>query len=220
MSEWHKRFIRSTLREAIRGRAAIHAHGRLIDIGCGTKQYERLLAPYVTEHVGVDHALGTHGLTKVDIVSSAYDIPVADASFDTALMTEVLEHLDEPLAALVECARILRPDGMLILTAPFIWHLHEEPRDFFRYSGYGLAHLLDSAGFEVVEVSSLGGFWTTFGQLLVYNLEPWDRGILRSLHVLPVVCEALMRATSWLESRAPRPRWPSHHIAVGRRAAI
>ena len=109
MSEWHKRFIRSTLREAIRGRAAIHAHGRLIDIGCGTKQYERLLAPYVTEHVGVDHALGTHGLTKVDIVSSAYDIPVADASFDTALMTEVLERLEQTLAALVECAENLAP---------------------------------------------------------------------------------------------------------------
>lgn len=213
---WHKRFVRKTLRDAIRARAKQHASGRLIDIGCGSKQYEHLLAPYVTKHVGVDQAGSPHGATHIDIVASAYEIPVESGSFDTALMTEVLEHLEEPQAALRECARVLRPGGVLILTAPFIWHLHEEPRDFYRYSKYGLEHLLVTAGFEIVEMTALGGFWTTFAQLLAYNLEPLDRGIVRMSHVMPVIGEALIRAAIWLEVRSPRPQWPSHHIAVAR----
>ncbi len=68
------------------------------------------------------------------MLATAYEIPLEDGSFDTVLMTEVLEHLEEPARGLAEAGRLLRPGGKLILTTPFMWPLHEEPRDFFRYS--------------------------------------------------------------------------------------
>ena len=116
----------------------MYLHGRLIDIGCGTKPYRDLLAPYVDEHIGQDHQDGPHDKSNVSILSDAYDIPVADASFDSAVCTGVLEHLEEPEEALCECNRILKPGGIAIYSVPFIWHLHEEPRDFFRFSKQGL----------------------------------------------------------------------------------
>jgi len=113
-----KQFARSYLR------------GRLIDIGCGTKPYKELLAPYVTEHIGVDHVDTFHDKSNIDIFGTAYEIPADDESFDSAICTAVLEHLEEPEVALRECHRVLKKGGIAVYSVPFIWHLHEEPRDF------------------------------------------------------------------------------------------
>jgi SAM-dependent methyltransferase len=98
-----------------------YAAGRLVDIGCGTKPFKGIFAPYVNEHVGVDHEQTMHGLESVDVISGAYDIPLDDESADTVLLTEVLEHLERPGEALAECRRLLRPGGHLILTTPLSW---------------------------------------------------------------------------------------------------
>jgi hypothetical protein len=71
-----------------------------------------------------------------------------------------------------------------VYSVPFIWHLHEEPRHFFRYTKYGIEYLFEKVGFEVVELEALSGFWVTFGQLLVYNLYRFDHGPLRRLRVI------------------------------------
>jgi len=99
----HGRFLKDYLSE--------FAVGRLIDIGCGTKPYKNLLVPYVTEHVGVDHAETFHDKSNIDLFGTAYDIPADDGSFDCALCTAVLEHLEEPEPALRECYRVLKQGG-------------------------------------------------------------------------------------------------------------
>ena len=212
--EAHKRYIQWTLRSAIRKRAE-YLHGRLLDVGCGVKPYERDLRKTVTEHVGVDHESTAHGLSKVDIVATAYAIPVEDGSFDSVLATEVLEHLEEPVAALREWRRALKPGGCVVLPAPFIWHLHEEPRDFYRYSPHGLRHVIESAGLEVVEIEMLGGFWSTFGQLFAYVIRSYENRWTRPLSVF--LGRASQRLGGWLERRSPRPDWGSHVVGVARK---
>src|SRR5258708_494710 len=112
--------------------ASCFLSGRLVDIGCGPKPYERLLAPFIGEHIGVDHRNSLHDQSRVDLFGEAYKIPVEDESFDSALCTAVLEHLEEPELALRECHRVLKTGAYAIYSVPFIWHLHEEPRDFYR----------------------------------------------------------------------------------------
>ena len=152
--------------------ASRYARGRLLDIGCGTKPWRETFSPHVDEHIGVDHAQTLHGLTSVDVISDAYHVPLADGYADTILLTEVLEHLERPAQALAECRRLLGPGGHLILTTPFSWPLHEEPRDFFRYSPHGLRHLSKEAGLEVVELQALSGIWTTMSLHLSYAVHP------------------------------------------------
>ena len=197
--------------------AKAHLRGRLLDIGCGSKPYRDLLAPFVEEHVGVDHPGTLHDRSRVDIVSGCYSIPVEDQSFDSALCTAVLEHVEEPELALRECHRALKESGVAIYTVPFIWHLHEEPRDFYRFTKYSLRYLFEKTGFEIVELRALSGFWVTFGQLLVYNLHRMNRGPLRWLRVVDALGLAL-QGVAWLLDRLDKTeRWTWMYLVVARK---
>lgn len=72
--------------------------------------------------------------SSIDIVSDITQIPVADNSFDNILCTEVFEHIIDPISAVKEIRRILKPNGTLILTTPFASITHFEPYHF--YSGF------------------------------------------------------------------------------------
>lgn len=195
--------------------AAEHARGRLLDVGCGTKPYAPLFAQYVDEHVGVDHPDSPHALTAVDVLATAYDIPLENASFDTALLTEVLEHLERPEDALREVGRLLRPEGAVILTTPFLWPVHEEPRDFFRYSPFGLRHLLEAAGFRDIEVTPLSGQFTTLAVFSGYVLRrsPAHR-LGRGLEAFAALQQ---RVAARLDERRFEPWFSWGHLAVARK---
>lgn len=197
--------------------ASQFASGRLIDIGCGIKPYANLMKPFVTEHIGVDHAASLHDAQNRDLVGTAYSIPVENESFDTALCSAVLEHLEEPATALNECFRILKSGGYAIYTVPFIWHLHEEPRDFYRFSKFGLHYQFEKAGFEIVEMKALSGFWVTFGQLLVYNLYRINWGPLRWFRIIDAVA-MLMHGFFYLLDRFDRTeQWTWMYLVVAKK---
>jgi len=144
--------------------------GLLIDIGCGEKPYAEMAKPYVKLHIGVDHEETLHDKSNIDRFGTAYEIPAKDGEFDCALCTAVLEHLEEPDKAIKETNRVLREGGYAIYTVPLFWHLHEEPRDFYRYTKYGLKYLFEKNGFEIVELKPLSGFCVTFAQELIYYI--------------------------------------------------
>ncbi|MEJ2216101.1 MAG: sulfotransferase [Gemmatimonadota bacterium] len=171
--------VARTAAEEIRRAAREHLNGRLLEIGCGTKRKALLVSDLVDWHVGLDHAASPHGLAAVDVVATAYAVPAAAATFDSVLSTAVLEHLEDPARALAEACRVLRPGGHAVYTAPLFWHLHEEPRDFFRYTRHGLRHLFEGAGFEVVELKALSGVWTTVAAQMGYYVQRFRRWPLR-----------------------------------------
>ncbi len=92
-----------------------YLHGKMADIGCGTKPLQGLCSPYVTEHIGIDHNEMFHDSSNVDIFADAYNIPVPDGYFDCALSTDVFEHLEEPQKAFQETWRILKGGVSLCL---------------------------------------------------------------------------------------------------------
>jgi SAM-dependent methyltransferase len=139
---------------------------RVVDVGAGDSPYRELFAH--TDYVAVDWAQSPHeGAREVDIEASAEDIPVADGTFDAALLTQVLEHVPDPAAVVSELHRIVRPGGHVYLTAPLVWELHELPYDYFRYTPAGLGHLLESAGFEVLAIEPRNDCFTTLAQLML-----------------------------------------------------
>jgi len=190
---------------------------RLVDIGCGAKPFKELLAPYITEHVGVDHRNTLHNKSDIDIFGTAYQIPEAEASFDFAICTAVLEHLEEPEHALREAFRVLKPDGIAIYSVPFIWHLHEEPRDFYRFSKYGLRYLFEKTGFEILELEALSGFWVTFGQLFVYNLYRFNRGPLRWFRLIDLMGLVIQAAAYGMNRLDKTEEWTWMYMIVAKK---
>lgn len=199
--------------------ASKYLKGRLIDIGCGRKPYKDLLSKFVSEHIGVDHENATHGHDHVDLVGTAYSIPVPDNSYDSALSTAVLEHLEEPNSAIIEVHRVLKDDGCLVLSAPFIWHLHEAPRDFFRYSRFGLVHLLEKNGFEVLECKALAGFWVTFATIFAYYLSNFDKSLINKLRIIKIIALPIQVLGFYLDKLHRDDRWAWMHMVVARKKA-
>jgi len=183
----HNVLVRSIADKAILDYSKTYLKGKLIDIGCGVKPYQKGLESIVDEHIGVDHEGTLHDISNADLVGTAYDIPAKDETFDAALCTAVLEHLEEPEKALKECNRVLKKGGVVVYSIPFIWHIHERPRDFYRYSNYGIEYLFKKADFEILKLEALSGFWITFGQLFVYYLLRFNRGPLRWFKIITII---------------------------------
>lgn len=199
--------------------------GRLIDIGCGEKPLASLAEKYVSSHVGVDHAETLHRKDKIDIFAPSHDIPVDDESFDCALCTAVLEHVEEPGQSIAECSRILKCGGVAIYTAPFIWNLHEEPRDFFRFSKYGLAYLFQTNGFQILELKALSGFWVTGSIALTHYLWQLRRKkgwitLFKPLFLLISPFVLLIQAVAYLLDHIDkREEWTWMYLVVAKKIA-
>lgn len=149
----------------------IPAGMRILDVGAGQLRFK----PYC-EHLNyVAHDFGKYdgsgdgtGLqtgswdnSKLDIISDITNIPVENSSFDAILCTEVFEHIPDAVSAIREFARILKPGGTLLLTAPFASLTHFAPYHFCGYNRYWYQHHLPLVGLDV-EVLDHNGSWFSF----------------------------------------------------------
>jgi SAM-dependent methyltransferase len=139
----------------------IYASGKLLDIGCGNKPYEKMFEGKIADYKGCDIVQSDE--KKVDIICEATNIPLPDESFNTVFSTQTIEHVADHQKLLNEAWRLLKPGGCIIVSGPMYWPLHEEPYDFFRFTKHGFKYILEKAGFEVVAVNANGGAWASFG---------------------------------------------------------
>lgn len=181
------------------------ARGRVLDVGCGRKPYQTFF-PH-TDYIGIDWSHNLHA-SRPEAYADAQYIPFAAATFDTVICTEVIEHLPDPALALQNIARVLRPGGHLILSAPFVQTLHEVPFDFFRFTPIGLHHLVKEAGFEVVNTWARGGILSVLVSLGGRYLMGFLRRFLNRsprrfelLLVTPLIRWPQRMAAYWLINR-------------------
>lgn len=135
----------------------------LLDLGCGQKPYRELYGVYTQKSFGLDLPTTQHGMQAIDVQGRGTELPFIDQAFDLVFCTEVMEHVAEPKRMLQEIHRVLKPGGYLILTTPFLVPVHEAPYDFYRYTPYGLQHLMKQASFCIVSQET---FAEAFGVLL------------------------------------------------------
>jgi SAM-dependent methyltransferase len=174
------------------------AGARVLDVGAGSCPYRPLFAhcEYKSQDLAqlAGEQLRDGGYGRIDYVSDITAIPVAPASFDAILCAEVLEHVPEPLAAIREFARILKPGGKLILTAPLGSGVHQEPYHFYGgYTEFWYRRFLPAAGFRDVAVEPNDGSLMFFAQEAIRFVRATRPGRLG----MPLVAE-LVWAPVWL----------------------
>ena len=156
---------------AQRAAQAAQPGARVLDAGAGDCPYSAVFshARYeTTDFCQVDKVYG-----KISFISNLANLPVKAESYDLIFCSQTMEHLPAPGQALAELHRVLRPGGQLWLSAPLFFMEHEAPYDFYRYTRYGMAYLLDQAGFEVESIEWLEGYFGT----LSYQLRLGARAI-------------------------------------------
>jgi len=159
---------------------ALPYSGLVIDLGCGTAPYKSFILDKADRYIGVDWGQSLHSDSEVDVVADLCEtLPFEDDYADTVCSFQVVEHLREPDFFISECFRILKPGGSLFLTSPFMWQVHEAPFDFFRYTRFGLEHLLKKNGFTKLQVEATTGYWHTSALKFNYHSLRYSRGILR-----------------------------------------
>lgn len=141
-------FARKGLYKGIR-KSSEKISGRILDVGCGRKPYKELFS--YTQYLGIDidNPGHSHENEDVDIFYDGRKFPLDNDSFDSIICNQVLEHVFTPDELLQEINRVLRNDGYLLLTVPFVWDEHEQPNDYARYSSFGIKYLLEKNGFRI-----------------------------------------------------------------------
>lgn len=152
-----------------------HAHGRLLDVGCGDRPYENLFREHVTEYVGVEYQESHDGSvsgkqSRADVVYEGETLPFEDGSFDTVLTTQTAEHVPDPDAFFRELTRVLRVGGTLIMTVPFSYRVHAHPHDYHRFTRFALERYAKLNNLRVDVLRARGGMWSVVGQKLASHL--------------------------------------------------
>ncbi len=165
-----------SLYRALRNAAKAHGRGRLLDAGAGRMAYCKMLEEFCDEYEGLDVSDPTG---RMKHIADLQDTGLPDAQYDSIFCTQVLHHLPQPERALREIARMLKPGGRAIISVPHLAWLHNEPHDYWRFTGHGLRFLIERTGMKVVSIDPVGGLICFLGYApstvvlaLLWHLRP------------------------------------------------
>ena len=141
----------------------------LLDLGCGTKPYWHNYSKICKRSIGLDVPYTKPEKSNIDIIGRGTRLPFKNNTFDAILTTEVMDDIPEPSEFINEIFNALTPNGILIMTTPFLVPLYDAPYEFYRFTCYGLKYLLEKSGFRVKKITPFAGL---HGVLLSFYVTP------------------------------------------------
>jgi SAM-dependent methyltransferase len=117
------------------------AGARAIDVGCGSRPFDRVLRQRAYHPIGIDLTPAT-----ADCLAALPHLPFRDEAIDLAMSINVLQCVRDPLSACREMQRILRPGGRVLIVVPF--NVPQGPDEYWRWTEYSAREMLDESGFE------------------------------------------------------------------------
>lgn len=186
--------------------------GVLLDAGAGELKNKKYCSHliYISQDIceyegsGDGAALQTKSwdTSKIDIVSDITDMPIEDGHFDAVLCSEVLEHVPDPVSALAELTRVLRPGGTLIITAPFCSLTHFAPYHYATgFNKYWYEYHLKNFGFDQIQIHPNGNYFEYLAQELrrlgsVSTRYSRRKHLLNMIMIIPVLWMLKMMSNS------------------------
>ncbi len=170
----HLRFVEQALADA-------GAPGPVLDVGCGTGLFLKMLRERGHQGIGLDVVAWEENRVPA-VCATLSHAPLPEASFAAVTMFHILEHLYDPTSYLEAAHRLLRADGRIIVQTPnaaswqFLllgenWRGLEIPRHLWHFRTADLEILLDRCGFEVVRTKHFS--LRDNPSYLATSLAPW-----------------------------------------------
>ena len=135
MDKYYKNFLRN-----------LNKDSKILDVGCG-KRKKKLTCKVVE--------LDIQDKYNPDITADFGKVYKSPARYDAIIMTGLLEHIHHPQIAIKNAYRALKPKGKLLLHAVFNQPIHNDPQDYFRFTGEGIRIMLEDEGFKVLEIEPI-----------------------------------------------------------------
>jgi SAM-dependent methyltransferase len=201
--------------------AELTKNSLVLDAGAGECRY----APLFTAHryVALDNSVGDSSwdYSRLDVIGNLEQIPLPASAFDAVISVVVLEHTREPKQVVAEMARVTRSQGRLFLVVPNQWEVHQAPNDFFRFTQYGIAHLMTASGFRVLKIEPVGGFFWLMSRRCINALTFFQGGLKWPIFfVLAPLLGGLLPVLFYFADRLDRRRdFTLGYICIGERQA-
>ncbi len=212
--------VRAAIADWLRGEAdaaAARGGARVLDVGCGVKPYYPYFAGRVESYVGVDIWENPHA----DLQGTVENLPLPDASFDVVLCTQVLEHCDDPPAAVRELRRVTAPGGRVLASTHGVQVYHPAPQDLWRWTHEGLRRLFErNAEWSSVSVLPAAGTASCLAMLLGFYAERAANRLRAPSAARPAVfalnrlAHALDGRTALLRTPLPGSLIPNFHVTA------
>lgn len=214
----HRSLIQKYHVNPVKKEIIFYARGDMLDIGCGNKPFYQFIKHHVDSYVGLEHPDTPHDKTLADVFGSADNLPFEENKFDVVVLTQVIEHVENPGKVMLEIFRVLRKEGICIVAWPFLYPIHEEPRDYYRYTLFGISTLAKEAGLKIEKMVPVSGFWITwFGFISIYVFG--KSGFLYLMMYLPLLLlKALCVFLQTLDrNQRAKERWTWNYFAILRK---
>lgn len=140
-----------------------YLRGVVLEIGAGGNYLKEDFKSIYNEWISLDYDLRSD---SINLRGDGQQLPFKNEIFNTIVSIDVLEHVPNPEQFVSEMFRVIKPGGIVILSTPFFFYLHEEPNDYFRFSKYGLKTIFERIGFIVIDVVPTAGVIATIGLLI------------------------------------------------------
>lgn len=180
-----------------------HAHGTLLDVGCGSRAFAPLFRGHAERYLGLDlPGSPEYDFSRPDVYGDAMALPVRAGSVDTVLSLSTLEQVPDPARALAEMRRVLAPGGVAIVEFIQLVPVYPRSPDLWRFTGPGVERLLRDAGLEPVEIVAMGRAPGYLGLAVLAWVNRHNRGRWRLLTELParllyVLVHVVAEALDW-----------------------
>ena len=101
-----------------------------------------------------------------DVINDAISLPFMEESFDAVICAELLEHVFKPELVLREIYRVLKIEGKLLVTVPFLYRIHADPDDFGRYTNTFWWLVLNEVGYRDIKIEKQGFYYSVLADFI------------------------------------------------------